>query len=302
MFGRRLNIRDGFYLEMDDISVEQEGMKVSLRQEPEELYVSEVLQLLKNKSAFLPVYVDRNALAGGPIRRFAARVIFQGKQENVPNRLKRPEKPNVRYPGAFEREQVERDVRAIRSRLESELRDIDSRNDFAERALNGGFFTDEEMMFMGRMDGNDYADSRNYREYRKREKIEKANREISQRRYALEQKERQADAAMERYEKLLAAYEAQERRKNQITLMRCGMTIWQKERLIALLLLRDKNPVWHIYGPDHMDLTHMAGDIYEVESLGEKKPEAGPVLEYMETAYREALPAGFDFKKVREKL
>ena len=171
-----------------------------------------------------------------------------------------------------------------------------------ERFANGGFFTDEEQMYMGRMDGNAYVDSRNFREYLKQEKIEKANRAISQRRYAVEQQEKRAREAQERYETLVAAYERQERRQNQITLMRCGMAVYQKNKLVSLLVLREKHPVWHLYGPDGISLTDLSGTIYEVEVLGEKKPDEKPLLEYMEKAYGELLPSDFDFRKVREKL
>lgn len=302
MFGRKVSIRNGFYMEMDDISTERKGDRLCLCQNAEEMHVSEFLQLLRDKDSFLPVYLDRNTLAGNPVSRLQSRIIFQGKQEKIPNQLKKPVRPDIQGPGTFEREQMERDIRAIKDTLERELRDIDRQQDFMERFANGGFFTDEEQMYMGRMDGNAYADSRNFREYLKQEKIEKANRAISQRRYAVEQQERRAREAQERYETLVAAYERQERRQNQITLMRCGMAVYQKNKLVSLLVLREKHPVWHLYGPDGISLTDLSGTIYEVEVLGEKKPDEKPLLEYMEKAYGELLPSDFDFRNVREKL
>lgn len=289
-------------MEMDDISTEWKDDRLCLCQKADELHVSELLQLLRDKDSFLPVYLDRNTLAGNPVSRLQSRIIFQGKQERVPNHLKKPVRPNIQGPGTFEREQMERDIRAIRDTLERELQDIDRKQDSMERFVNGGFFTDEEQMYMGRMDGNDYADSRNFREYLKQEKIEKANRAISQRRYAVEQREQRAREAQERYETLLATYERQEQRQNQITLMRCGMAVYQKSRLVSLLMLREKHPVWHLYGPDEISLTDLEGTIYEVEILGEKKPDGKSLLEYMEEAYGELLPSDFDFRKVREKL
>lgn len=219
MFGKKTALRDGFYLEMDDISVEEQGGRLTARQTPDQFHVSELMDMLRQKDVFLPAYLNRNLLASRCVHKLDGRVIFRGKQEELQKRMKKPERPEVSYPGEFEREQVRRDVEAL------------------------------------------------------------AN-----------------------YEKRLAEYEAQEKKRTRITLMRCGMSVRMDGNLVALLILRDKNPVWRISAPADMNLRHLEGEIGEAEVLGEKIPEPEPLLAYLEEAYRELLPAGYSFDKVRAKL